>query len=61
MPLASLDLRRNKDLMAAIMAAISAYLDQERQALVAVPVPALTLSVPEPGFWRILRYMIFQR
>ena len=58
MPLASLDLRQNRSLMAAIMAAIELYLEQERQP---VAVPAPVIDVPEPGFWRVLRYMLFRR
>ena len=66
MSLASLDLRRNKNLMAAITAALAAYLEQEGQTLaapVAIPaVPAVKpVQVPEPGVWRVLRYMIFKR
>lgn len=64
MSLASLDIRQNKSLMAAITAAIEAYLEQEGQA-VAAPAPAVPtvkpIQVPEPGVWRVLRYMIFKR
>ena len=63
MSLASLDLRQNKQLMAAITAAIAAYLEQEAP-LAAAPAAAaavVTIQVPEPSFWRVLKYMIFQR
>ena len=66
MSIASLDLRRNKSLMAVVTAAISVYLEQEGQTL-ASPVAAPTapavkpVQVPEPGVWRVLRYMIFKR
>jgi hypothetical protein len=64
MSLASLDLRQNQSLMAAVTAAITAYLEQEGQTLAAPIVPEVTVKpvqVPEPGFWRIFRYMIFKR
>lgn len=62
MSLASLDLRRNQNLMAAITAAIAAYLEQEGPAAAAPPAPTeIPIQVPQPGVWRVLRYMIFKR
>ena len=62
MSLASLDLRQNTSLTAAITAAIAAYLEQEAPAVAAPVAPAVKrVQVPEPRVWRVLRYMIFKR
>jgi len=53
------DSPRNKNLVAAISAAIGAYLQTETYT----PATATGAAPPEPqvSFWRILRYMIFNR
>ncbi len=62
MPLASLDLRQNKNLLVAITAAISAYLEQKQPVTApGTPVAAAKSNIPQPGFWRVLKYMFFQR
>ncbi len=54
---------KNKNVLVAVMAAVEAYLQIEQTTI--VPTGAAPVKVVEPkievSFWRVLRYMFFNR
>lgn len=56
---------KDKNILAAVIAAVEAYLQSEQTEVAVVPGQPAVVSAKEPrievSFWRVLRYMLFNR